>query len=77
MKLKVTKTTSNDNDNIRIRFVDLDECEYAGDGHWCSDICINTPGSYQCACPDDKILDVDDHTCRGKMLVSRKRIRLL
>ena len=39
----------------------------AGYENECSDICVNTPGSYQCACPDGKILHSDGYTCLGKV----------
>jgi len=40
---------------------DADEC--ADNNGGCSDICTNSVGSYECSCPDDKVLDIDQKTC--------------
>lgn len=42
--------------------VDVDECEGWSPGV-CSQLCINTIGSYQCACKPGYIMDVDGHQC--------------
>ncbi len=47
---------------------DVNECLEEGEGHSCSDICINTPGSFHCACPAGKILEEDGRTCRGAVV---------
>ena len=42
---------------------DVNECE--GD-HLCTELCINTPGSYDCSCPSGYALDEDDGiTCHS------------
>ncbi|NXX14981.1 EGFL7 protein, partial [Podargus strigoides] len=41
---------------------DVDEC--AGQSHGCSQLCINTAGSYHCACRDGFSLAADDKTCQ-------------
>ncbi|XP_045900499.1 complement C1r subcomponent-like [Micropterus dolomieu] len=47
--------------------IDIDECSKpdSGDGSYplCSQICINTPGSYRCSCHHDYKLHLDQHTC--------------
>ncbi|XP_030317216.1 epidermal growth factor-like protein 7 [Calypte anna] len=40
---------------------DVDEC--AGPSHGCAQLCINTPGSYHCACWDGFSLAADTKTC--------------
>lgn len=47
-----------------ISHLDVDEC--AGGSHICSMLCVNTPGSYHCACPDGYELDNDGITCHGQ-----------
>ncbi|NXU83223.1 EGFL7 protein, partial [Xiphorhynchus elegans] len=41
---------------------DVDEC--AGQSHGCSQLCINTAGSYRCACQDGFTLAADDKDCQ-------------
>uniref|UniRef100_A0A671WKT1 CUB domain-containing protein n=1 Tax=Sparus aurata TaxID=8175 RepID=A0A671WKT1_SPAAU len=46
---------------------DVDECSKPdpgdGSGLLCSQICINTPGSYRCSCRSGYKLHLDQHTC--------------
>uniref|UniRef100_A0A8D0EL14 EGF like domain multiple 7 n=1 Tax=Strix occidentalis caurina TaxID=311401 RepID=A0A8D0EL14_STROC len=41
---------------------DVDEC--TGQSHGCGQLCINTAGSYRCACRDGFSLAADDKTCQ-------------
>ncbi|XP_027543667.1 epidermal growth factor-like protein 7 isoform X2 [Neopelma chrysocephalum] len=41
---------------------DVDEC--ASQSHGCSQLCINTAGSYRCTCQDGFTLAADDKDCR-------------
>ena len=43
---------------------DVDECLYNNGG--CNDTCINTEGSYKCECGPGLVLELDQHSCRGK-----------
>ncbi|XP_041797887.1 complement C1r subcomponent-like [Chelmon rostratus] len=47
--------------------IDIDECSEQdpgdGSGPLCSQICINTPGSYYCSCHNGYKLHLDQHTC--------------
>uniref|UniRef100_A0A8C9YCL0 Vitamin K-dependent protein C n=1 Tax=Sander lucioperca TaxID=283035 RepID=A0A8C9YCL0_SANLU len=47
--------------------IDLDECSRPvpgdGSGPLCSQICVNTPGSYRCSCHHGYKLQLDQHTC--------------
>ncbi|XP_038567058.1 complement C1r-A subcomponent-like [Micropterus salmoides] len=47
--------------------IDIDECSKPdsedGSGPLCSQICINTPGSYRCSCHYDYKLHLDQRTC--------------
>ncbi|KAM9353495.1 complement component 1, r subcomponent [Symphorus nematophorus] len=47
--------------------IDIDECSNPdpgdGSGPLCSQICVNTPGSYRCSCYYGYKLHVDQHTC--------------
>ena len=36
--------------------------------HLCSQLCINTNGSYICDCGSGFIIDVDRRTCDGKVI---------
>lgn len=42
--------------------IDLNECSIGT--HNCSQICINTMGSYRCACSRGHWLERDERTCR-------------
>ena len=49
---------------------DVDECSTKNGG--CSHECINTAGSYKCACPDPELsLTQDNKTCHGKQYNSQ------
>uniref|UniRef100_A0A8D0D1Q9 Vitamin K-dependent protein C n=1 Tax=Sander lucioperca TaxID=283035 RepID=A0A8D0D1Q9_SANLU len=47
--------------------IDMDECSQPdpgdGSGPLCSQICVNTPGSYRCSCHHGYKLHLDQHTC--------------
>jgi len=43
--------------------IDINECK---EKNVCSDICVNTPGSYQCECEKGYKLGRDGRTCKGK-----------
>ncbi|XP_055859523.1 fibrillin-1-like isoform X4 [Biomphalaria glabrata] len=44
---------------------DINECTVTGvRQHKCSDLCVNTPGSYNCSCPIGKVLQNDRRTCQ-------------
>ena len=47
--------------NNEIRVLDIDEC--AVDNGGCDEICINTPGSFSCACNPGYMLLMDGKTC--------------
>ena len=42
---------------------DIDEC--SNGTHKCSQICINTIGSFLCGCNIGYLLDIDGTTCHG------------
>ena len=44
-------------------YSDIDECSAGTDN--CSQLCINTIGSFTCDCDDGYELDTDDVTCNG------------
>lgn len=48
---------------------DIDECESPG---VCSQLCYNTPGSYQCDCHPGYIIEADGRQCKitGKVLLA-------
>ncbi|CAH3144673.1 unnamed protein product [Porites lobata] len=47
---------------------DIDECAVRNGG--CSHDCENTPGSYECVCPDAELsLAEDNHTCEAKGVI--------
>ncbi|KAL7393058.1 hypothetical protein ABVT39_006004 [Epinephelus coioides] len=47
--------------------IDIDECSQSvpgdGSGPLCTQICVNTPGSYHCSCYNGYKLHLDQHTC--------------
>lgn len=47
---------------------DTDECEISG---VCSQVCINTPGSFQCDCQPGYIKEAGGHHCKitGKVIL--------
>jgi fibulin 1/2 len=45
----------------------VDECEEFKDRHLCVGICVNTPGSYTCKCPEGYRMGSDGRTCVGKV----------
>ena len=46
-----------------VYFADIDECEEYG---ICSQICINTIGSYKCSCHQNYTLQLDGKSCKAK-----------
>ena len=44
-------------------YADIDEC--AGDNHFCMQSCVNTNGSYQCACQEGFTISRNGKTCNG------------
>lgn len=50
-----------------VRDTDVNECLRNNAG--CSHRCVNSDGSYRCVCPVGFELDVDLHTCSGKLVV--------
>ena len=50
--------------HIMSTVLDVKECEE--ETHLCTDICVNTPGSYNCSCPPGYELDESDGlSCHG------------
>ena len=47
---------------------EIDECTEGT--HLCSQLCINTNGSYICDCRSGFIIDVDERTCDGEAKVN-------
>lgn len=45
------------------RVSDLDECTVFGADQLCSQICVDTPGSYRCECNQGYKLAMDGRTC--------------
>lgn len=45
---------------------DVNEC--VRDNGGCSDICINTPGSFRCECESGFKLGNDERTCEGMII---------
>ena len=46
--------------------LDIDECETVADN--CDHVCLNTIGSFHCACQSGYILNTLNHrTCNGKL----------
>ena len=57
----------NDVNNYYIIVIDVDECSEGSFGHeYCSQLCNNTNGSFNCYCMDGYELDALDYsTCHG------------
>ena len=45
---------------------DLDECNSTTAKHKCEHICVNTVGSYACACKPGHKLQMDGFLCKGE-----------
>ena len=43
---------------------DVDECEEGTD--ICTELCVNTAGSYHCSCPEGYQLEDDQISCSGQ-----------
>ena len=50
-------------------FKDTNECDPDNPRHRCSQICENTPGSYECFCEEGFELNKDGYQCEGIDLV--------
>ena len=48
---------------VLLMYPDVDECLTRNGG--CSDRCINTEGSYKCACGVESVLGPDGRICKG------------
>ncbi len=46
--------------NYHFCFTDIDECVVLEGNGGCLQICMNTDGSFMCACNDGYILDIND-----------------
>lgn len=46
-------------------FTDINECDPDNPRHRCSQICENTPGSYNCSCEKGFELNKDGYECEG------------
>ena len=62
------------NDNVFVQlnithivFLDVNECLVATDNN-CSQICVNTIGSFHCQCNSGYILSSDNSTCNGWLI---------
>ncbi|XP_072521507.1 fibulin-2 isoform X2 [Salminus brasiliensis] len=53
---------------------DVDECQ-RHEGQFCHHICINTPGSYRCACNPGYSLLQDGHTCSPENAEEDNRVK--
>ena len=52
---------------VSITFLsDLDECNSTTARHKCEHICVNTVGSYACACKPGHKLQMDGLSCKGE-----------
>ena len=45
--------------------LDIDECGITELGGMCSQVCVNTPGSYECQCNIGYHISTDGFTCEG------------
>ena len=45
-------------------FTDIDECSSTPGGHKCAHICVNTVGSFACACRTEYRLENDGLACK-------------
>lgn len=62
------------NHGIYIYALDIDECGIPGLGGMCSQICVNTPGSYECQCNNGYRLSSDGFTCEGIYIATAHNI---
>ncbi|XP_019396467.1 PREDICTED: epidermal growth factor-like protein 7 isoform X1 [Crocodylus porosus] len=51
---------------------DMDEC--SGQGHGCGQRCVNTPGSYRCACHEGHQLSADGKSCQALQPAPRTEV---
>ena len=54
----------------------MDECAES-ETNLCSEICVNTPGSYSCSCPKGYNLGRDNISCNGLYHILRAMIKPL
>lgn len=72
VKIKWSTLLANNNNNFIFPVLDINECKdpsnINGD---CSQICDNTPGSYQCSCKSGFVMHSNGKDCKGK----RKKVK--
>lgn len=54
-------------------FVDVNECLFVNGG--CDDICVNTPGSFQCQCQTGQSLNANGR-CSGRYYIQMLKANL-
>ncbi len=52
-------------DDLLFVITDVNECDDENGTHHCSQICINTPGSYHCKCKPGFVLSTNKRICNG------------
>ena len=62
------------NHGIYVYTLDIDECGISGLGGMCSQVCVNTPGSYECQCNIGYRLSSDGFTCEGIYIATTHNI---